>query len=129
MQVAWPHEQTVFPNLKQRLGLVFCFPRNCHFVLCPAPLAHRAAGDAHRHVPKAGPKKLPALSPESSPRQSSDEAAAEGGATAAPAGECAGVVIATEPALTSAMEPRFSPDGEQLVFVSHDQVSTLCTHG
>lgn len=42
-QVAWPHQQEVFPHLKFRLGLVYCFNRTCGFVLCNAPTAAPAA--------------------------------------------------------------------------------------
>jgi hypothetical protein len=39
VQVAWPHEQSLFPGLKQRLGLIFCFSRECHLVATTRPVS------------------------------------------------------------------------------------------
>eukprot|EP00892_Ulva_mutabilis_P010450 jgi/Ulvmu1/7778/UM004_0007.1 len=98
LMVAWPHQQSVFPHLKLRLGLVACFNRNCSFVLCSAPTA------ATRAQPGAD--------------DAADNAAAD--APLAP--------LTFEPPLQSAMEPRFSPDGATLVFISHEQSCVRKTH-
>ena len=87
-QVAWPHQQAVFPHLTFRLGLAYCFNRSCCLVLSSAPTASSGAHPAA-------------------------EDAAEAGALAQ---------LELDPPLPSAMEPRFSPDGSILIFMSHEQV-------
>ena len=99
--MAWPHEQTIFPNLKRRLGLVFCFARNCHLVACGSCAiadmlkAALKPSDAGTAAQKAGN--------ESQTEQTLTQ-------------------LVCEPPLMSCMEPRVSPDGQYLVFLSHDQV-------
>lgn len=97
----------LFPNLTIRLGSVYCFNRPCHLLHClPQQLPH-AAGSAD-----------------------DDGATDSTGAEAGPSGKAAPSVVelqklVMEPRLDSAMEPRFSPDGADLVFISHQQVREL----
>lgn len=39
LQVEWPNQQDVFPHLKFKVGLSYCFNRNCSIVYSPIPLA------------------------------------------------------------------------------------------
>lgn len=100
LQVAWPHAQTVFPGLPARPGLTFCFPRDCHLVTPRLPISRRGDAGACAADDAAAVDDLVAIS-------WADTAERGGGP------------------LLSSMEPRVSPDGETLVFVSHQQVLPL----
>lgn len=113
MQVVWPHEQDIFPNLKRRLGLTFCYARPCHLAATAQPLPSCLANDA--------------ASKQNSVSQG--DGAAAGSATTKAEAEQAQklqegklVRLGLEPALPSAMEPRIHPAGTHFVFLSHKQV-------
>jgi hypothetical protein len=106
-QVVWPHRQTIFPNLKGRLGLVFCFPRDCHLAVSLRPCPRTGAGAAEEPATTA-----PAAERAASPAQNAqDEMAAEPSLIH---------IDFVEP-LKSCMEPRVSSHKDVLAFVSHDQ--------
>ena len=139
MQVAWPHTQTVFPNLKGRLGLAFCFPRNCHLVVSPQPTAAlttaarapdaasaNAAGAAVAAGMGAGAGDSGAAETQGPDKGRTSAIAPNEGVSDVPGGPLVRLELASarggEGGVLSAMEPRVSPNGEWLVYISHDRV-------
>jgi hypothetical protein len=119
LQVAWPHKQTIFPGLKQRLGIVYCFPRTCLLMVCPEPLptdedlpsASQSGRSKCQGVPTADGD-----TPKATQRLLLGEQRPE---------DSAGThlfAVSLRPPVPAAMEPRISLDKESLVFVSHTQV-------
>lgn len=103
VQTQWPFQQDVFPHLRFKVGLSYCFNRNCAIIYCPHPCA--AAPETAGNAPK------PAAS------APTDTTAVEKGEGVA--GVC---VLRVKPVLRSWQEPRVSPDGSLLLFISHEQV-------
>lgn len=109
MQTEWPFQQDVFPHLKFKVGLSYCFNRNCALVYCPHPMVSDAAPDS---PDTSGVSQEPA-----GKDATEDTKAAEGGGGAE--GTC---VLRVLPALRSWQEARVTPDGSTLLFMSHDHV-------
>lgn len=101
VQTEWPFQQDVFPHIQFKLGLSYCFNRNCSLAYCPNPLAVDPAARS------SATEKVAASTPV-------DTSKSEG-----VPGICA---LKTQPELMSWQEPRVTPDGATLLFMSHEQV-------
>lgn len=54
--VQWNHESTVFPNIKQRLGMVYCFNRPCTVMGCHWPNHTEARALTCKHLSAFSPR-------------------------------------------------------------------------
>lgn len=129
VQVAWPHEPSLFPGLKQRLGLIFCFSRACHLVATTHPVAAAPtlsiADSAEPRGPRGG---VGGGVPAGEEGSVGGGGVQNGMAAQQPAGQLAKIEF--QPPLVSCMEARVDRGhscGGALVFVSHDQVRPLWT--
>lgn len=110
---AWPHAQLNFPATNRRLGVVHCFSRPCSlfFVPCVAPPPAQAP------VQTAG---------DSTGSAAGAAASAEASTSALPSHAVEAVNLS--PGLLSAGTPLFTPDGSQLLLLSHEAAATSGVH-
>lgn len=108
VQTEWPFQQDIFPHLRFKVGLSYCFNRNCSLTYCPHPSAAETSSDKTEKPQKT--------------EKSATSAPVKTSGIEGVAGVCS---LQTQPALRSWQEARVTPDGESLVFMSHEQVRII----
>ena len=123
LQVVWPHEQTLFPRLKRRLGLTFCYTRPCHLAATAQPAIAwlSLSSDAtNKDAPAAASNRVASAQPGAGQEHAEESEGADMQNDAD--SRCQLVPLQLRPPLQSTMEPRVAPDGKRLCFLSHEQV-------